>query len=87
MKGIAKGCGGLLTQPGHAIFGVVAYPALGLYKQLNTTHVTGAQGDILKAQKEYGIWLAERTEMDKGEVERVLRDFDDKWLRVREPDN
>ncbi|KAF8864364.1 UDP-Glycosyltransferase/glycogen phosphorylase [Acephala macrosclerotiorum] len=86
MKGIAKGCGGLLTQPGHAIFGVVAYPALGLYKQLNTTHVTGAQGDILKAQKEYGIWLAEWTEMDKGEMERVLKDFDDKWLSVREPD-
>jgi len=36
MKGITKGCAGLLTQPAHGIFGVVAYPALGLYKSLNT---------------------------------------------------
>ncbi|KAE9373334.1 glycosyltransferase family 1 protein [Stipitochalara longipes BDJ] len=83
-KGIVKGCAGLLTQPGHAIFGVVAYPALGLYRSLNTAHLTGAQGEILKAQKEYGIFLAERNRMDKGEVERVMRDFDEKWLAVRE---
>jgi len=63
---------------------VVAYPALGLYRSLNTAHVTGAQGEILKAQKEYGIFLAETDRMDKGEVERVMRDFDEKWLAVRE---
>jgi hypothetical protein len=87
MKGITKGCAGLLTQPAHGIFGVVAYPALGLYKSLNTAHLTGAQGRILNAHKEYGTWLAGKAagRADKGEVERVLRDFDDKWLRVREP--
>lgn len=69
---------------GTAIFGVVAYPALGLYRSLNTAHVTGAQGEILKAQKEYGTFLAETDRMDKGEVERVMRDFDQKWLAVRE---
>ncbi|PMD56672.1 glycosyltransferase family 1 protein [Hyaloscypha bicolor E] len=84
VKGIFKGCAGLLTQPGHAIFGVVAYPALGLYRSLNTAHVTGAQGEILIAQKEYGIFLAETDRMDKGEVERVMKDFDEMWLAVRE---
>jgi sterol 3beta-glucosyltransferase len=39
---------------------------------------------ILKAQKEYGIFLAETDRMDKGEVERVMKDFDEKWLAVRE---
>jgi len=69
-----------------AIFGVVAYPALGLYRSLNTAHVTGAQGDILKAQKLYGTYLAERHMADDGEVDTVLKDFDDKWLRIKEPE-
>jgi hypothetical protein len=73
-----------LYLPITAIFGVVAYPALGLYRSLNTAHVTGAQGEILIAQKVYGIFLAETDQMDKGEVARVMRDFDEKWLAVRE---
>lgn len=63
---------------------MVAYPALGLYRSLNTIHLTGAQGEILKAQKEYGIFLAETDLMDKQEVERVMSEFDEKWLSVRE---
>ncbi|PVH82903.1 glycosyltransferase family 1 protein [Cadophora sp. DSE1049] len=85
IKGIAKGCGGLLTQPAHAVFGIVAYPALGLYRSIDTTKVTGAQGDILKAQQVYGTYLAENNAMDKGEVDRVITEFEEKWLKVREP--
>ena len=95
VKGTVKGCAGLLTQPAHGVFGVVAYPALGLYKSLSMSakHVTGAEGMILRAQREYGAWLAERMvvggegeEEGKKEVLRVLRDFDEKWLSVREPE-
>ncbi len=69
-----------------ALFGVVAYPALGLYRSMNTNMVTGAQGDILRAQQVYGTYLAEHNLVDQGEVEKVVQDFDEKWLRVREPD-
>ena len=91
VKGTIKGCAGLLTQPAHGVFGVVAYPALGLYRSLNVKCVTGAEGVILRAQREYGAWLvAERVvvegEEGKREMERVVRDFDEKWLSVREPE-
>ena len=69
-----------------AVFGIVAYPALGLYRSMDTTKVTGAQGEILKAQQVYGTYLAEHNAMDKGEVDRVITEFEEKWLKVKEPD-
>ncbi|OWP00890.1 glycosyltransferase family 1 protein [Marssonina coronariae] len=87
MKGIAKGCGGLLTQPAHGMFGVLAYPALGLYRNLNTEELTGTQGDILRAQQAYGMYLAEHNPVQQSEVVQVLKDFEDLLLNDGEPDH
>jgi sterol 3beta-glucosyltransferase len=84
MKGVVKGSMGLLTQPGHAIFGVVAYPALGLYKQLNTRNLNGTQKMIMEALREYGIWFVQKGSVDREEVMWVVKKFEDEWLRVRE---
>ncbi|PBP28023.1 hypothetical protein BUE80_DR000975 [Diplocarpon rosae] len=87
VKGIAKGCGGLLTQPAHGMFGVLAYPALGLYRNLNTEEVTGTHGDILRAQQAYGMYLAEHNPVQQSEVDQVLRDFEDHLSHLTEPDH
>jgi hypothetical protein len=72
LTGFAKGCSGFITHPHSAIFGVVAYPALGLYRSLNTNHVTGAQGAILNAQKAHGQFLAENSPVSKKESSEII---------------
>jgi hypothetical protein len=55
-----------------------------LYRSLNTIAATGAQGEILKAHKAYGVHLADAERVAGEEVERVLREFDEEWLGVKE---
>ncbi|KAF4631575.1 hypothetical protein G7Y89_g6551 [Cudoniella acicularis] len=76
LLGVGKGSMGLVTKPSSAMLGAVAYPALGLYRSLNTSHVKGAQGQILKAQKNYGELLAHANPVDKEETRRILLDFE-----------
>lgn len=60
------------------MFGIVAYPALGLYRSLNTSHVKGAQGEILKSQQLYGTFLLETNPPQKADIDKVVNDFDAK---------
>ncbi|KAL3421955.1 glycosyltransferase family 1 protein (sterol glucosyltransferase) [Phlyctema vagabunda] len=74
-KGVAKGVVGFLAKPGSAIFGVVAYPALGLYRSLSGSDMTGTQRDILLAQREYGIHLAQNVPLEQTEIGQVVAAF------------
>ncbi|KAH6670033.1 glycosyltransferase family 1 protein [Halenospora varia] len=74
--GIGKGALGLVSKPTSAMLGFVAYPALGLYRSLNTSQVKGAQGQILVAQQNYGSFLAHANPVDKDDTRRILMDFE-----------
>lgn len=63
-----------------AIFGFVAYPALGLYRSLESRELTGAQAMILMAQKEYGSYLAHAEPVGADEVAELMETFEDKRL-------
>lgn len=77
VSGFGKGVGGLFLSPHYAIVGGIAYPALGLYKSLNTSAVDGTQGAILHSQKDYGAFFAERQHATKEEVARIVKRFQD----------
>ncbi|EPE31505.1 UDP-Glycosyltransferase/glycogen phosphorylase [Glarea lozoyensis ATCC 20868] len=76
LSGFAKGYAGFVTQPGSAVLGLVSYPALGLYRSLNTRYSTGAQGAILRAQKAYGQLLAEKNPVVEEEASQLVQMFD-----------
>ncbi|KAH7378899.1 hypothetical protein BKA64DRAFT_736571 [Cadophora sp. MPI-SDFR-AT-0126] len=82
VKGIGKGTAGFLTKNGSAVFGVVAYPALGAYRSLKNSTESGTQGEILKAQRLHMAWLAKAETRDPDDIDRVLRLFDQQWLAV-----
>jgi hypothetical protein len=76
LTGFAKGYAGFITQPGSGALGLVSYPALGLYRSLNTRYATGAQGAILRAQKVYGKLLAEKNPVSEEEASQLVQMFD-----------
>lgn len=63
-----------------AIFGLVAYPALGLYRSFEGRELTGAQATILMAQKEYGSYLAHTQSVQNEEIAELVEAFDDRRL-------
>ncbi|KAI9053883.1 hypothetical protein LZ554_002830 [Drepanopeziza brunnea f. sp. 'monogermtubi'] len=81
--GIAQGTAHHMTQPLHGLVGVIAYPALGLYRNLVPSSVTGVQRDILQAQQAYGIWLAENKPVAQQEVDRIIKSFEER-MKVKE---
>ncbi|RDW75118.1 hypothetical protein BP6252_06260 [Coleophoma cylindrospora] len=79
-KGVATGVAGFMTKNANAIFGFVAYPALGLYRSFEGRESTEAQTMILMAQKEYGSYLAHTESVDKEEVAELVETFEDRRL-------
>lgn len=59
-KGVAKGSLGLITGPGSAMFGLFAYPFLGMYKSMETASLSPAQRQIVVARQVYGSHMARR---------------------------
>ncbi|PVH76638.1 glycosyltransferase family 1 protein [Cadophora sp. DSE1049] len=56
-KGVAKGAVGLVAGPGSAMFGLFAYPFLGIYKSISTSAMSPAQKKILLARQVYGSYM------------------------------
>ena len=61
-KGVAKGAAGLVTGPGSAMFGLFAYPFLGMYKSISTAAMSPAQKKIMLARQIYGSFMARERE-------------------------
>ncbi|TGO38548.1 hypothetical protein BHYA_0072g00110 [Botrytis hyacinthi] len=76
LKGVGKGTAGVITKPASGIFGLVSYPALGLYKSLSTSTHHGTQGAILLAQREYGTYLAMTQQIPEHVSEKIAEDFE-----------
>ncbi|TGO82354.1 hypothetical protein BPOR_0852g00010 [Botrytis porri] len=75
LKGLGKGTAGFLTKPASGVFGLVSYPALGLYKSLSTSTHHGTQGRILLAQREYGMHLAMTQQIPEEMAQRIVQGF------------
>ncbi|KAB8229652.1 uncharacterized protein BDW43DRAFT_322041 [Aspergillus alliaceus] len=74
-KGIAKSYMGIVTKPSAGMFGLVAYPALGLYKSISALHLSPAQAKILLARKTYGSYAMRNAQVTDSEVSQVLMVF------------
>jgi sterol 3beta-glucosyltransferase len=59
-----------------ALFGLVTYPALGLYRSLSAATYQGAQGKIMLAHKNYGEFLAMTQPFEKPAVHSLMEDFE-----------
>lgn len=86
-KGVAKGAMGLVTGPGSGMFGLFAYPFLGMYKSITTSSLSPTEKKILLARQVYGNYMAlERESRNKeesdGGKERVLAGWEN--LKVSE---
>ncbi|KAF7880784.1 uncharacterized protein EAF01_011949 [Botrytis porri] len=66
-KGVAKGAMGLVTGPGSGMFGLFAYPFLGMYKSIATSSLSPTEKKILLARQVYGSYMAmERGRRNEG---------------------
>lgn len=74
-KGLAKGTVGLVTKPGAAMFGLLAYPAMGLYKSMNVKDLSPAQTRVLKARQSLSAYNNEKMPPQEPEIGRVLELF------------
>ena len=57
-KGVAKGAMGLVTGPGSGMFGLFAYPFLGMYKSITTSSLSPTEKKIILARQAYGSYMA-----------------------------
>ncbi|KAG4429362.1 hypothetical protein IFR05_015161 [Cadophora sp. M221] len=57
-KGLGKGAMGLITGPSAGMFGLLAYPFLGIYKSIISSSLSPAQRKILLARQVYGSYMA-----------------------------
>lgn len=82
-KGVAKGSLGLITGPGSAMFGLFAYPFLGMYKSISTASLSSAQKKIVLARQVYGSHMARQREReDKSVVDERVSMIMRKWEDV-----
>lgn len=58
-----------------AMFGLLAYPSLGIYKSLASIGLTGAESKILAARLLHGEFMAMKRPVNHSEVSQVLHDF------------
>ncbi|KAJ8067514.1 hypothetical protein OCU04_004857 [Sclerotinia nivalis] len=66
-KGVAKGAMGLVTGPGSGMFGLFAYPFLGMYKSIATSSLSPTEKKIILARQVYGSYMArERERINEG---------------------
>ncbi|PVH67675.1 glycosyltransferase family 1 protein [Cadophora sp. DSE1049] len=75
-KGLAKGSIGLVTKPGAAMFGLLAYPAMGLYKSMNEHGLSPAQTRVLKGRQMLSAYVNEKLPLQEAEIRRVVDLFE-----------
>ncbi|KAE8367533.1 hypothetical protein BDV27DRAFT_142686 [Aspergillus caelatus] len=74
-KGFAKGSVELFSKPGAAMFGLMAYPAMGIYKSIKKRNLNPTETKILESQIELGEYMLQRFPASPGEIEMVLSKF------------
>ncbi|TEY61488.1 hypothetical protein BOTCAL_0168g00210 [Botryotinia calthae] len=75
-KGLAKGTVGLITKPGAAMFGLMAYPAMGLYKSINEMGLSTAQKRVLEGRQMLSTYMNEKMPLQEAEIGTVLEQFE-----------
>ncbi|TGO57465.1 hypothetical protein BCON_0065g00250 [Botryotinia convoluta] len=75
-KGLAKGTVNLITKPGASMFGLMAYPAMGLYKSINEMRLSTAQKRVLEGRQMLSAYMNEKTPLQEAEIGSVLEQFE-----------
>ena len=57
------------------MFGLLAYPAMGIYKSLGAL-LSPLQKQVLKARLEHDEWLAGKNEVSQAEFDGVLKGYE-----------
>ena len=72
IKGVGKGLGGIYLKPGAAIFGVAAYPMMGIYKEMQKQFGSSVQNYIIAARTAQGFddWQSSSVEERADVVQR-----------------
>lgn len=74
-KGLGKGVASLITKTGAGMFGVVAYPSMGIAKSVRNAVYSGTQKQIAKERHREGEWLLATggiSEIDADRISEVL---------------
>ncbi|KFY94399.1 hypothetical protein V500_03298 [Pseudogymnoascus sp. VKM F-4518 (FW-2643)] len=74
-KGFAKGSLELFTKPGAAMFGLMAYPTMGLYKSMNSGKLSPTDAQILQARQMLSVYVNEQKGVQEDEVGRAQSIF------------
>ncbi|QMW46761.1 hypothetical protein G4B11_010216 [Aspergillus flavus] len=74
-KGFAKGSVELFSKPGAAMFGLMAYPAMGIYKSIKKGNLNPTERKIVEAQIELGDYMLQSFPASPAEIEMVLSRF------------
>lgn len=64
-KGVATGAMGLVTNTGSGMFGLFAYPFLGMYKSIATSSLSPTEKKIILARQVYGSYMARERERER----------------------
>ncbi|KAL3427603.1 sterol glucosyltransferase [Phlyctema vagabunda] len=80
-KGLAKGFIGIITKPGAAMFGLVAYPAMGFYKSMHHNKLSPAQAQILHARQMLSAYTNEYMPVQDDEASQIILSFENQSLK------
>ncbi|KAK9847344.1 sterol glucosyltransferase [Penicillium brevicompactum] len=74
-RGFAKGSVELFSKPGAAIFGLMAYPSMGIYKSLKKANLSSTEATILDSQIALGAFTLQQNPASASEIDTVLSNF------------
>ncbi|RAL14296.1 sterol glucosyltransferase [Aspergillus homomorphus CBS 101889] len=74
-KGLAKGSVELFSKPGAAMFGLLAYPAMGIYKSLKKLRLNPTEARIVEAQMLVGDYMLLKAPATSGEASIVVSKY------------
>ncbi|KAK5134626.1 hypothetical protein LTR08_006282 [Meristemomyces frigidus] len=87
LKGIGRGLGGIYLKPGAAIFGVAAYPMMGVYKEMQKQFGSSVQNYIIAARTAQGFdeWVGSSVE-ERADVVQRWKALQKDLKKKRNPD-
>lgn len=70
-KGFGKGVASLVTKSGAGMFGVLAYPSMGIAKSVRSAFYSGTSKKIAAERHKEGEWLLASDRLSKADAERI----------------
>jgi hypothetical protein len=75
VKGVGKGMLNMVLKSGHAMFGVLIYPSMGIAKSLHASIHSRTRKLIVKACRGEGAWMLESGQFRNTDRDQVVTGF------------